>query len=53
MKMNIADNLTNTTLHFPDHCAVIEAGRQVTYRQFDSESSKIAAALSAAGIQLR
>ena len=49
--MNIANNLANTAFHFPDHCAVIEAGRQVTYRQFDSESSKIAAALATAGIQ--
>ena len=49
--MNIADNLENTALHFPDRCAVVDGDRQVTYRQFNLESSKIAAALAAAGVQ--
>jgi long-chain acyl-CoA synthetase len=49
--MNIADNLANTAFQFPDHCAVIDAGRQITYRQFDTESSRVAAALADAGIR--
>jgi long-chain acyl-CoA synthetase len=49
--MNIATNLENTAIYFPDRCAVMDGGRQITYRQFNVESSKIAAALVAAGVR--
>jgi long-chain acyl-CoA synthetase len=49
--MNIANNLENAVCYFPDRCAVVDGDRQITYRQFNFESSKIAAALAAAGVQ--
>ena len=49
--MNIATNLEKTACYFPERFAVMEAGRQITYRQFNVESSKIAAAIVAAGVQ--
>ncbi len=49
--MNIANNLVNTAFHFPERCAVVDGDRQVAYRQLNLESSKIAAALAAAGVQ--
>jgi len=49
--MNIANNLANTASHFPERCAVVDGDRQITYRQFNLESGKIAAALAAAGVQ--
>jgi long-chain acyl-CoA synthetase len=49
--MNIAANLENTAFFFPDRLAVVDGDRQVTYRQFNLDSSKIAAALVAAGVQ--
>jgi len=49
--MNIGKNLHNTAFHFPDRCAVVDGDKQITYRQFDLESSKIAAALTASGVQ--
>jgi len=47
--MNIATNLEKSAFYFPDRCAIIDGDRQITYRQFNSESSSIAAALAAAG----
>ena len=49
--MNIAQNLENTALYFPERCAVADGDRQVSFRQFNLESSKIAAALVAAGVK--
>lgn len=49
--MNIANNLANAAFFFPERCAVMDGDRQITYRQLDLESSKIAAALAAAGVQ--
>ncbi len=49
--MNIAQNLENTAFFFPDRCAVVDGDRQITYRQFNLESGKIAAALVAAGVR--
>ena len=49
--MNIANNLENAAFHFPDCCAVIDGGRQITFAQFHAESSSIAAALAGAGVK--
>ena len=49
--MNIANNLAIAAFHFPDRFAITESSRQITYRQFNLESSKIAAALVAAGVE--
>ena len=48
--MNIANNLENAAFHFPDRCAIIDGGRKISYRQFNLESSNIAAALVGAGV---
>ncbi len=48
--MNIASNLENAAFHFPDRCAILDGGRKITYRQFNLESSNIAAALVDAGV---
>jgi len=49
--MNIAQNLKNAAFYFPDRCAVLDGNRKITYRQFNVESSKIAAALTDAGVK--
>jgi len=49
--MNIATNLENAAFYFPDRCAVMDGDRQISYRQFNADSSKIAAALVVAGVQ--
>ena len=49
--MNIANNLENAAFYFPDRCAVVDGDKQVTYRQFNLESSKIAAEHFAVGVQ--
>ncbi len=49
--MNIANNLEKAAFYFPDRCAVVDGDKQITYRQFNLESSKIAAELFAVGVQ--
>jgi long-chain acyl-CoA synthetase len=49
--MNIGQNLTNAACYFPDRCAVVDGDKQITYRQFDKESSKISAALTSFGVR--
>lgn len=49
--MNIAVNLEESAFHFPGHVAVFEGERQITYTDFNHESSIIAAALVNAGVQ--
>ncbi len=49
--MNIANNLENAAFYFPDRCAVVDGDKQITYRQFNLESSKVAAELFAVGVQ--
>ncbi|MCP4624981.1 MAG: long-chain fatty acid--CoA ligase [bacterium] len=49
--MNIATNLEKSADYFPDRCAVMDGDKQRTFWQFNSEASKIAAALAAAGVQ--
>jgi long-chain acyl-CoA synthetase len=49
--MNIASNLENAAFHFPNSCAIMDGSRQISYVQFNAESSRIAAALAAAGIE--
>ncbi|OQX22713.1 MAG: AMP-binding protein [Desulfobacteraceae bacterium IS3] len=47
--MNIANILTKTATFFPNAVAVAEGERNITYKQFDEESSRIAASLTQAG----
>jgi long-chain acyl-CoA synthetase len=49
--MNIANNLENAALYFPDRWAVMDGGRQITFRQFNIESSTISAALVDTGLR--
>lgn len=49
--MNIASNLEQSAFYFPDHIAVLAGEKQITFAEFDHESSKIASALISAGIQ--
>ena len=49
--MNIATNLEKAAFHFPEHIAIFDRDRKITFQAFNRESSRIAAALAAAGIQ--
>jgi len=43
--MNIATNLDCAAFHFPDHCAIIEGDRSVSYSEFRQDANRIASAL--------
>jgi long-chain acyl-CoA synthetase len=49
--MNIATNLDRTAFHFPDHCAVIEGDRSISYSEFRRDANRMASALVGFGIQ--
>ena len=49
--MNIANNLLNAAFYFPDRCAVFEGHSEITFSQFNQVSSRVASALTGAGIQ--
>ncbi len=48
--MNLAHHLENAALHFPERTAVVEADREVSYAQFNRDSSRVASALAACGV---
>ena len=48
--MNIANNLESAALHFPNHTALIDNDRQLTYRELNIEANKIASALIRLGL---
>jgi long-chain acyl-CoA synthetase len=48
--MNIAKNLENSAFYFPEHIAVVEGEREITFAEFNRQSSQIAAALTGAGV---
>jgi long-chain acyl-CoA synthetase len=43
--MNLATNLETSAFFFPDHAAVNEAGRDITYAQLNDRASRVATAL--------
>ncbi len=49
--MNIAANLDRAAFHFPDHSAVIEGDRSVSYSEFNRDANRIASALVSVGVQ--
>jgi long-chain acyl-CoA synthetase len=49
--MNIAANLERAAFHFPDHIAVIEGDRSVSFSEFDRDANQIASALVSIGVQ--
>ncbi len=48
--MNIADNLKAAAFHFPDHLALIDENRQLTYNQLNNEADQIAGLLTGLGV---
>jgi long-chain acyl-CoA synthetase len=49
--VNIAANLDRAAFHFPDHTAVIDGDRKVSYCEFNEDANRIASALVSLGIQ--
>jgi long-chain acyl-CoA synthetase len=49
--VNVAANLDQAATHFPDHPAVIEGDRTVTYSEFRRDANRVASALIGAGVQ--
>lgn len=48
--MNVADNLKNTAKYFPDHDAVVEGDRSISYSEFNRDANRIASALVGFGV---
>jgi len=49
--MNIATNLEWTAFHFPEHIAVIEGDRSVSFAEFNRDANQMASALVSVGVQ--
>jgi long-chain acyl-CoA synthetase len=49
--MNIATNLDHAAFHFPDHPAVIEEDRSLSFSEFNRDANQIASALAGVGVQ--
>src|SRR4030042_1081334 len=49
--MNISNNLENAAFYFPDRPALSEAGREITYSEFNDRANRIATGLLAWGIR--
>ena len=49
--MNIAVNLDQAASHLPDHVAIIEADRSVTFSEFHRDANRVASALVGLGLQ--
>ena len=49
--MNLAENLERTAFYFPDRPAIFEAGREISYKEFNQESNRVATALIRLGIK--
>jgi long-chain acyl-CoA synthetase len=43
--MNLATNLERSAFYFPNHVAVIEEDKEISFQEFDQESNRIATAL--------
>jgi fatty-acyl-CoA synthase len=51
MEWNFADIWESVADALPDHVALVQGTRRVTWGQFDDRASRLAAALTAAGLQ--
>jgi long-chain acyl-CoA synthetase len=49
--MNVATNLDRAAFHFPDHIAVIEEDRSISFAEFKRDANQIASALVSVGVQ--
>ena len=48
--MNLSRNLENAAIFFPERIALIDGDREVSYREFNEESNRIATGLMAEGV---
>jgi len=49
--MNISSNLENAAVYFPNRPALSEAGREITYSEFNDRANRIATGLIALGVR--
>src|SRR4030042_3020269 len=49
--MNISNNLKNSAFYFPDLPALNDAGREISYSEFNERANRIATGLSALGVK--
>ncbi len=49
--MNLAENLERSAFYFPELSAVIEGGREISYKEFNQEANRIATALIRLGVK--
>jgi long-chain acyl-CoA synthetase len=49
--MNISNNLDNAAFYFPNRPALSEAGREITYSEFNDRASRVATGLLALGVR--
>ena len=49
--MNISNNLETAAFYFPDRPALSEAGREITYSEFNDRANRIATGLLAMGVK--
>ena len=49
--MNISNNLESAAFYFPDRPALSEAGREITYSEFNDRANRIATGLLAMGVK--
>jgi long-chain acyl-CoA synthetase len=49
--MNVATNLDRAAFHFPNHIAVIEGDKSISFAEFHRDANQIASALVGVGVQ--
>ncbi len=49
--MNISNNLENAAFHFPNQPALSEAGKEITYSEFNNRANRVAIGLLALGVK--
>jgi long-chain acyl-CoA synthetase len=52
-KMNLASHLDSSAFYFPDRPAILEQDREISYREFNEEASRVATALISLGVRVR
>ena len=50
-RVNVGDSITRSAELFPDHPAIIDGDRQVTYAELDARSNRLGSALLALGLR--
>ena len=49
--MNFANILRSAARYFPDNTAIIDGDKEMSYRQFEEESNRVASALVGIGVK--